>query len=158
MPHAPVSIDEAPYNFHMLHSCRLTSSSMGKPSFKSRKSAQKRKMKRQTRLIKQKEEEVGDLQIQMQEIQNFINDKGKKAIDGLNKCSQENDNLVKWLKIYDEQIKNQEKEIYNLNLKLYFSQSTQPHPQPQPRSQPQPQPQSQQSQTYKSMDDYFKSQ
>ena len=154
---------------------------MGKPSFKSRKSAQKRKMKRQTRLIKQKEEEVGDLQIQMQEIQKFINDNEKQVIDGLNKCSQENDNLVKWLKIYDEQIKNQEKEIYNLNLKLYFSQSTQPHPQPQSQSQPQPQqlttyksmddyfksqkqhqpqlqPQSQQSQTYKSMDDYFKSQ
>ena len=67
---------------------------------------------RQTRLIKQKEEEVGDLQIQMQEIQKFINDNGKQVIDGLNKCSQENDNLVKWLKIYDEQIKNQEKEIY----------------------------------------------
>ena len=74
---------------------------MGKPSFKSRKSAQKRKMKRQTRLIKQKEEEVGDLQIQTQEIQKFINDNGKKVIDGLNKCSQENDNLVKWLKIYE---------------------------------------------------------
>ena len=111
----------------------------------------------------------------MQEIQKFINDNGKQVIDGLNKCSQENDNLVKWLKIYDEQIKNQEKEIYNLNLKLYFSQSTQPHPQPQPQSQPQPQqsttyksmdksqkqhqPQPQtQSPTYKSMDDYFKSQ
>jgi hypothetical protein len=29
--------------------------------------------------------------------------------------------LVGWLKLYNEQIKNYEKEIYDLNLKLYFS-------------------------------------
>jgi hypothetical protein len=60
----------------------------------------------------------------------------------IEKSSRENDNLVKWLNLYDKQIKGYEKEIYDLNLRLYFSQP-QPQPQPQPQSQPQPQPQPQ---------------
>ena len=81
-----------------------------------------------------------------------------------------------WLKLYENQIKNYEKEIYDLNLRLYFSQpqhrqpqiqpqktQTQPQTQPQslhqplshqPQSQPQPQPQPQ-SPTFKSLADYF---
>jgi hypothetical protein len=35
---------------------------MGKPSIKSRKTSQIRKKKRTTRIMKQKEEEIGDLQ------------------------------------------------------------------------------------------------
>lgn len=69
----------------------------------------------------------------------------------INKCSRENNNLVEWLKLYDDQIKNYQKQIYDLNLKLYFSSSSQ-------SSQQQPQPQLQQSPTFKSLADYFKNQ
>ena len=145
---------------------------MGKPSFKSRNSSQMRKKKRQIRFtkqreeeIKQKEKEIADLQTQMIDIKKFMEGAGERVIVELNKCSRENKNLVNWLKIYDEQIKSYKKEIYNLNLRLYFSssssqQSSQPQPQSQLQPQPQPlsQPQPQQSPTYKSMDDYFRSQ
>ena len=134
---------------------------MGKPLFKSRNSSQMRKKKRQIRFtkqreeeIKQKEKEIADLQTQMIDIKKFMEGAGESVIVELNKCSCENKNLVNWLKIYDEQIKSYENEIYNLNSRLYFSSSSSS----QQSSQPQPQPQPQQSPTYKSMDDYFRSQ
>lgn len=118
---------------------------MGKPSFKSRQSSHIRQKKRQM----QRREELADLQIQLNDTKKFMKGAGERVVYEINKCSRENNNLVNWLKLYDEQIKKYEKEIYDLNLRLYFSSSSQP--QPQPQSQPQ-------SPTYKSMDDYFRSQ
>jgi hypothetical protein len=129
---------------------------------KSRKSSRLRKKKREIHLIKQKkskEEELEDLQIQMIDFKRNTEDAGEKLLYEINKCSRENNNLVNWLKLYDEQITNYQKEIYNLNLKLYFSSSSQKQSQsalPSPKSQSQqPQPQ---SPTYKSLADYFNSQ
>src|SRR5215211_3075212 len=101
--------------------------------------------------IKSKEEEISDLQIQMQDFKKNIEDGEKFLVNEINKCSYENDNLVKWLKLYDEQLNNSQQEIYNLNLNLHFSSSPQqpsqlPPPsqsQPQSQLQPQSQPQSQ---------------
>jgi len=120
---------------------------MGKPSIKSRKTAKIRKKNRKKNLrrnINSKEEEIADLQIQMNDFKKDVEDAGEKLLDEINKCSRENNNVVEWLKIYDKQIDNYEEQLYNLNVKLYFSSSQQPPP-----------PQSQQ--TYKSMDDYFRS-
>ena len=120
---------------------------MGKPSIKSRKTAKIRKKNRKKNLrrnINSKEEEIADLQIQMNNFKKDVEDAGEKLLDEINKCSRENNNVVEWLKIYDKQIDNYEEQLYNLNVKLYFSSSQQPPP-----------PQSQQ--TYKSMDDYFRS-
>lgn len=132
---------------------------MGKPSLKSRKTSQARKKKRFMKQIKSREEEVSDLQIQMQDFKKNVEDVGKTFFKELNKCSRENDNLAKWLKIYDKQINDYREEIYNLNSKLYFSsqtsqlssQSQQPQPPPHQPHQPQ-------SPTYKSLADYFDSQ
>jgi len=145
---------------------------MGKPSIKSRKTSRIRKKKRNTRLIKtikQKEEEVADLQIQLQDFKKQVVDSGESVLYEINKCSRENNNLVGWLKLYENQIKNYEKEIYDLNLRLYFSQPQHRQPQIQPQTQPQTQPQSlhqplshqpqpqpqPQSPTFKSLADYF---
>jgi len=120
---------------------------MGKPSIKSRKTAKIRKKNRKKNLrrnINSKEEEIADLQIQMNDFKKDVEDAGEKLLDEINKCSRENNNVVEWLKIYDKQIDNYEEQLYNLNVKLYFLSSQQPPP-----------PQSQQ--TYKSMDDYFRS-
>ena len=120
---------------------------MGKPSIKSRKTAKIRKKNRKKNLrrnINSKEEEIADLQIQMNDFKKDVEDAGEKLLDEINKCLRENNNVVEWLKIYDKQIDNYEEQLYNLNVKLYFSSSQQPPP-----------PQSQQ--TYKSMDDYFRS-
>ena len=106
---------------------------MGKPSNKSRKTSQIRKKNRKiqlTKQIKNKEEEISDLQIQMHDFKKDVNDAGKKLIYEINKCSQENNNLVKWLKLYDEQLKNYQQEIYNLNVKLYFSSQQTPQQKP----------------------------
>lgn len=118
---------------------------MGKPSFKSRQSSHIRQKKRQM----QRREELADLQIQLNDTKKFMKGAGERVVYEINKCSRKNNNLVNWLKLYDEQIKKYEKEIYDLNLRLYFFSSFQP--QLQPQSQPQ-------SPTYKSMDDYFRSQ
>ena len=85
-----------------------------------------------------------------------VNDVEEKLIDEINKGSQENNNLVKWLKLYDEQLNNYQQEIYNLNVKLHFSPQQTPQQKP-PLSQPQHQPQPQQTPTFKSLDDYFRS-
>ena len=97
---------------------------MGKPLIKSRKTSQIRKKNRKNQLIRQiknKEEEIADLQIQMHDFKKGVEDVGEKVIDKINKCSQENNNLVKWLKLYDEQLNNYQQEVYDLNVKLYFS-------------------------------------
>jgi hypothetical protein len=112
-----------------------------KPSKKSLKTSRIRKRIRKIRLtknLKSKEEEVADLQSQMVDFRKLVEASGERVLGELNKASRENDNLVKWLKLYDEQIKNYEREIYDLKIKLYFSQY---QPQPQPPQQPQqPQP------------------
>lgn len=141
---------------------------MGKPSIISRKTSQTRKKNRKIQLIRQiksKEEEVADLQIQMYDFRKGVEGVGEKLIDEINKCSRENNNLVKWLKLYDEQLNNYQREIYNLNVNLYFSTQQTPQHKPllsQQQQQPQPQPQQQQQQqqtpTFKSLDDYFRSQ
>ncbi len=128
---------------------------MGKPSIKSRKTTKIRKKNRKKDLrrnINSKEEEIADLQIQMNDFKKDVKDAGEKLLDEINKCSRENNNVVEWLKLYDKQIDNYEEQLYNLNVKLYFSSSSQQQPPPQ---QPLP-PQSQQ--TYKNMDDYFRNQ
>jgi len=66
----------------------------------------------------------------MHDFKKDVNDTGKKLIYEINKCSQENNNLVKWLKLYDEQLKNYQQEIYNLNVKLYFSSQQTPQQKP----------------------------
>jgi hypothetical protein len=141
----------------------FTTVTMGKPSINSRKSSRLRKKKREINLIKQKkskEEELEDLQIQMIDFKRNAENAGEKILYEINKCSRENNNLVNWLKLYDEQITNYQKEIYNLNLKLYFSSSSQQQSQsvpPSPKSQPQLQSQPQ-SPIYKSLADYFSNQ
>lgn len=135
---------------------------MGKPSIKSRKTSLIRKKNRKiqlTRQIKNKEEEITDLQIQMHDFKKDTYNAGEKLIDELNKCSRENNNLVKWLKLYDEQLNNYQQEIYNLNIKLYFSSQQSPQQTPSLSQSQQPQqPQQQQRPTFKSLDDYFRSQ
>jgi hypothetical protein len=108
---------------------------MGKPSIKSRKSSQLCKKKRHIRLI----EEVGDLQIQLNDFKKHVEVAGERVFHEIDKCSRENNNLVKWLNLYDEQIANYQKELYNINLKLYFSSSQQPPQQPSQPSQQLPQ-------------------
>ena len=103
---------------------------------------------------------------------------GGKVFQEVKKCSRENDNLVNWLKLYDDQIKGYQKEIYDLNLKLYFSQPQQsatlpPSPKNSASSPQSPKsvilplqqnsaslPPSQKSASpkYESLDDYFKNQ
>src|SRR6266542_1620367 len=97
---------------------------IGKTSKKSRKTSYLRKKKRKLRLtrsLKSKEEEISDLQIQIIDFEKLAADSGESILYEVNKCSRENNNLVEWLKLYDEQIKNYQREIYNLNLKLYFN-------------------------------------
>ena len=129
---------------------------MRRPSIKSRRSSHIRRKRRKIRLLKNlnsKEEETSDLQVQLFDLEKLVSNKGRRILSDINKCSRENDNLVKWMKIYDEQIKNYQKEIYNLNLKLYFSSSSSSPPQ-QPQQLQQPQ-QPQQPQTFQTLADYF---
>jgi outer membrane biosynthesis protein TonB len=102
------------------------------------------------KMLKSKEEEVSDLQIQFLDYKKLVVTSGERICSEIEKFSRENNNLAKWLNLYDKQIKGYEKEIYDLNSRLYFSQSQpqpqpqlQPQPQPQPQLQPQPQPQPQ---------------
>jgi hypothetical protein len=133
---------------------------MGKPSINSRKSSRVRKKMRQIRLIKQKkskEEEIEDLQVQMIDFKKHAGDVGEKIYAEINKCSRENNNLVSWLKTYDEQIKYYQQEIYHLNLKLHFSSSSSSSQQ-QSQSDPPPLQSQPQSPIYKSLADYFSNQ
>src|SRR5581483_2491107 len=129
---------------------------MGKPSLKSRKSSRIRKKNRKFRMIKElKKKEVSDLQIQMQDFKKTVFNTGENILNNVEQCSRKNNNLVEWLKLYDKQIKDYEKEIYNLYLRLYFlPQSSQQPPYQQPHQPQQHQPQ---SPTFSSLADYFKS-
>jgi hypothetical protein len=51
--------------------------------------------------LKDKEVEVSDLQIQMQDFKKSVFDSEEILPNKFEKCSCENNNLVKWLKIYD---------------------------------------------------------
>ncbi|GET65514.1 hypothetical protein RIR_jg21958.t1 [Rhizophagus irregularis DAOM 181602=DAOM 197198] len=112
---------------------------MGKPSLHSRKTAWRRQKKRQYKKFKQKEIEISDLQIQLQDFQK----------------ARENANLLKWIDIFSNQISSQEEEIYKLELKSYLAQSSSSLSSP-----PQPPSSSSSSQlsptSFKSMDEYFK--
>jgi hypothetical protein len=66
--------------------------------------------------LKDKEVEVSDLQIQMQDFKKSVFDSGEILLNKFEKCSRENNNLVEWLKIYDNQIKEYKKEMYDLNV------------------------------------------
>ena len=68
-----------------------------------------------------KKKEVSDLQIQMQDFKKTVFDTGENILNNVEQCSRKNNNLVEWLKLYDKQMKDYEKEIYNLYLRLYFS-------------------------------------
>src|SRR5687768_3034853 len=118
---------------------------MGKPSKASRNSdfirQQRRKQTYEEQLISQKKikkEKISDLQIQNQEFQKFIEKAGEEVINKLKKCYHENETMLKWITIYSQQIKNQEKEIYGLQLKHYLKDQNIPSSQPpsQPPLQP----------------------
>jgi hypothetical protein len=141
---------------------------MGKPSTKSQKSPHIRRKRRKIRMLKNlksQEEEIGDLQIQLLDLKRLVSNEGGRVLSEINKCARENDNLVKWMNIYDEQIKYYQTEIYNLNLKLYFSSSPSSSSPPPPSSSSSPQqqqqqpqqqqPQQQQPQTFQTLADYF---
>ena len=81
--------------------------------------------------MKKKDGEIEDLQIQFYDFKKMIENEGGKVIQEIKKCSRENDNLVDWLKLYDDQIKSYQKEIYNLNVKLYLSSQSQSSQPPQ---------------------------
>src|ERR1044071_1062088 len=87
--------------------------------------------------MKKKDEEIEDLQIQFYDFKKMIENEGGKVIQEIKKCSRENDNLVDWLKLYDDQIKSYQKEIYNLNVKLYLSSQSQSSQPPQSTQPPQ---------------------
>jgi len=104
---------------------------MGKLSFKSRKSSHIRKKRRKNQLLKSlksKEEDIGDLQVQLLDLKKLVSNEGERILSEISKGTRENNNLVKWLNLYDEQIESYRKEIYNLNLKLYFSSPPPPPP------------------------------
>ena len=125
---------------------------MGKPSTKSQKSSHIRRKRRKIRMLKNlksQEEEIGDLQIQLLDLKKLVSNEGGRVLSEINKCARENDNLVKWMNIYDEQIKYYQTEIYNLNLKLYFSSS------PSSSLLPPPPPSSSSPQTFQTLADYF---
>ena len=116
---------------------------MGKPSIKSQKTSQIRSNNRKILLKKQmknKEEEIADLQIQMHDFKKSVECVGEKVFGEINKCSQENNNLAKWLTLYDEQLKSHQQEIYDLQVKSYFSSQQTPQQISlfQPQNQPQP--------------------
>ncbi|GET52135.1 hypothetical protein GLOIN_2v1777748 [Rhizophagus irregularis DAOM 181602=DAOM 197198] len=55
------------------------------------------------------DKEVADLQVQLLDFKKVVYDSGEKLLNKLEKSSRENNNLVEWLKIYDEKIKDYEK-------------------------------------------------
>ena len=135
---------------------------MGKPSKASRKNDSNRQQRRRQRnnfflkKIKQREEEIGDLQIKVQEFQQFIDKAGERVIYEFDKLHHDQDNLLKWINLYVEQIKNMEKEIHSLKLKLYVhsnTSTTSAQPPQQPSQQLLPPPQ---QPFFKSLDEYFK--
>ena len=145
---------------------------MGKPSKASRKNGitrlrQRRKLKKISHIkqIKAKDEEIGDLQIEVQKLKRFIEEAGEKVIDEFVKSEREKQNLLKWIDFYTKQIKDMEEKLYLNSLKTYIN-SAQPSSQQSQLSQfPQPSStqQSQSSQfpqpsqpSFETLNDYFK--
>jgi hypothetical protein len=142
---------------------------MGKPSKASRgkdiiRLHKRKKLEQLSNVnqIKKKEEEIHHLQIEVQQLKKFISEAGEKVVNGFTRCNRENNNLLKWISIYTEQIKDLEKEVHLTNLRLYINTlSSQPSQQPSSQSSSQPlqsssSQSSQSSQSFKSLDDYFK--
>lgn len=97
---------------------------MGKPSKASRKNGiirlrQRQKLKKTSHIkqIKAKEEEIGDLQIEIQKLKQSIEETKEKVIDEFMKSEREKQNLLKWIDFYTEQIKDMEKKLYLNSLK-----------------------------------------
>ncbi|GET62349.1 hypothetical protein RIR_jg42650.t1 [Rhizophagus irregularis DAOM 181602=DAOM 197198] len=119
------------------------------------KTAWRRQKKRQYKKFKQKEIEISDLQIQLQDFQKAVETAGEQVISKLDKTERENANLLKWIDIFSNQISSQEEEIYKLELKSYLAQSSSSLSSP-------PQPPSSSSSSsqlsptsFKSMDEYL---
>lgn len=77
-----------------------------------------------------------------------------QVIEKIDEVCRENNNLLKCVDTYQQQIKGQQQRIYNLELKQNKIQqqlSSQPPQPPQPPQQPQPQ-----KPSFKSLDEYFK--
>ena len=94
----------------------------------------------------------------MHDIRKFVEGASESVTYELNKCSRENNNLVNWLKLYDKQIKDYEKEIYHLKLRSYFSAQYQLSPHQLPQHQLPHQPLQHQPPIYISLADYFRNQ
>ena len=75
-----------------------------KPSKASRKNDAARQLKRRQKKnyflmqIKKKEVEIGDLQIEVQRLNKFINNAGEKVINKFNKLHNEQSNLLKHMR------------------------------------------------------------
>jgi len=124
---------------------------MGKPSKASQKNGitrlrQRQKLKKISHIkqIKAKEEEIGDLQIEVQKLNKFIEEAKEKVTDEFMKSKHKKENLLKWIDFYTEQIKDMEKKLYLNSLKIYILNTSQSSPIQQ--SQP----------SFKSLDEYFK--
>ena len=85
---------------------------MGKPSKASRKKGVIRLRKRQklkkishTKQLKEQEEEIGDLQVEIQKLKKFIEAAKERVIDEFMKSESEKKNLLKWIDVYTKQIK-----------------------------------------------------
>ena len=61
--------------------------------------------------LKSKEEEIANLQTQMIDFEKLVAASGKRVFHEINKCSHKNNNLVGWLKLYNDQINNYQKKF-----------------------------------------------
>lgn len=128
---------------------------MGKPSKASRRNGitrlrQRQKLKKTSHIkqIKAKEEEIGDLQIEVQKLKKFIEEAKEKVIDEYMKSEREKQNLLKWIDFYTKQIKDMKEKQYLNSLKTYINTSQPSSQQSQSSQFPQP--------SFKSLDEYFK--
>lgn len=67
----------------------------GQAVYKSSHIRRKRRKIRLLKNLKSKEEETGDLQIQLFDLEKLVSNEGERILSEINKCSRENDNLVK---------------------------------------------------------------
>ena len=130
---------------------------MGKPSLFSRNTSRKRQLKRRQRHKLRKEIEIGDVQIQLNDYKKDVEASKEKAVEQMNKLYQENENLLKWIDVYEKQIEIQKKRNYDLELKLYAQQSSSSSSSSLSSSSSSlPQSQSSSQLSFKSLDEYFK--
>ena len=66
--------------------------------------------------MKKKDKQIEDLQTQFIDFEKKVENVGGKVFQEVTKCSRENDNLVNWMKLYDDQIKGYQKEIYDYTI------------------------------------------